>query len=75
MTAVSTPHPVSGLGSLCYMSVVPQTFSPTQPWGICKTMVGGRKEGARRQMKGFHCLRLCVTNPMKGPGEGVMGPS
>ena len=77
MTAVSTPHPVSGLGSLCYMSVAPQTFTPSQPHpalGICKAMVGGRKEGARRQMKGLHCLRLCLTDPMKGPGEGVMGP-
>ena len=56
MTAVSTPYPVSGLTSLCYMSVAPQTFTPSQPHpalGICKTMVGGRKEGARRQMKGL----------------------
>lgn len=28
MTAVSTPHPVSGLGSLCYVSVAPQTHAP-----------------------------------------------
>lgn len=77
MTAVSTPHPVSGLGSLCYTSVAPQTFTPSQTHpalGICKTMVGGRKEGARRRMKGLYCLRLCVTDPIKGPGEGVMGP-
>lgn len=77
MTAVSTPYPVSGLTSLCYMSVAPQTFIPSQPHpalGICKAMVGGRKEGVRRQMKGLHCLRFCVIDPMKDPGEGVMGP-
>lgn len=78
MTAVSTPYPVSGLTSLCYMSVAPQTFTPSQPHpalGICKTMVGGRKEGARRQMKGLHCLRLCVTEPMKDLGRESWGPA
>lgn len=53
MTAVSTPYPVSGLTSLCYMSVAPETFILSQPHpalGICKAMVGGRKEGVRRQV-------------------------
>lgn len=66
MTAVSTPYPVSGLGSLCYVSVAPQTFTHSQPHpalGIYKAMVGGRKEGqARRQMKELHCLKLCMTD-------------
>lgn len=73
MTAVSTPYPVSGLGSLCYLSVAPQTFTPSQPHpalGIYEATVGGRKEGARRQMKGLHCLKLCMTDPMRSPGEG-----
>lgn len=76
MTAVSTPYPVSGLGSLCYMSVAPQTFTPSQPHpalGIYKAMVGGRKEGARRPMKGLHCLKFCMTDPMQSPGEGSHG--
>lgn len=50
MTAVSTPYPVSGLGSLCYVSVAPQTFTPSQPHpalGIYDATVGGRKEGRR----------------------------
>lgn len=48
MTAVSTPHPVSGLGSLCYVSVAPQTVTPSQPHpalGNYEAMVGGRKAG------------------------------
>lgn len=47
--------------------------NPTQPWGSGKPWLWGRKEGARRQMKGLYCLKFCVTNPMKDPGEGVTG--
>lgn len=73
MTAVSTPYPVSGLGSLCYMSVAPQTFTPSQPHpalGIYKAMVGGREGGGEETDEGTSLSQALYDRPHAKPRGG-----